>query len=478
MAKGTTRHLKYVWIEYGNPKDGAAFTDGLYALGWGNLVGDLPVKKDAWGQSREDSAHPLLPIRYRGTGLLVLPNHKVDDEKRGYPYIDDPLFSTYRKANGDGPFDAEIKKQNEFLAKWVFSPGVKKNSASDVVLTLGADFTEYADWATISGHGAGGTCWGGGAGAQLSSALRVPPDPATDRLKYVIIATCYNLMEFNAPSWLPAMRRSNPIHGFLGYGSGYPGDEPGEAFFKAFIKNLNAKDGPKRDAGTKTILDAWREAHSSAKDIWAALIHTSSKGDNMRDWLGGKLVQPKAGGEIRWFDESNYPTGRVMVDRPPAVTVFFFMGTTKIDRTNTDRTDVGLFAGGSGALEITKTTGTFSVDEVVTIIFYYFRPDKDGMDLAKLLKFGTSAEGTVTLKTDLNKADGTKNVDALEFKLTKAIAKATIPFTVETDATKSYHLVGDTHGYFNLRVTPPGETVGGNKDIVPYPDGAWLRPKP
>jgi hypothetical protein len=478
MAKGTTRHLKYVWIEYGNPKDGAAFTDGLYALGWGNLVGELPAKNDAWGQRRVDSAHPLLPVRYRGSGLLVLPNNRVDDKDRNFPYIDDPIFSTFRKANGDTTFDAEIVKQNEFIAKWMFSPGLKKNSDSDVALTLGADFTEYADWATISGHGAGGTCWGGGSGAELKSALRVPPDPATDRLKYVTIATCYNVMEFNAPSWLPAMRRSNPIHGFLGYGSGYPGDEPGEAFFKAFIKNLNAKASAKDDAGTKTILDAWREAHSSAKDIWAALIHTSSKGDTMKDWLAGKLAQPSAGGEIRWFDESNYPTGKVMVDRTPPITVFFFMGTTKIDRTNNDRKDVGLFPGDNGVLEITNTSGSFSVGDVVTIMFYYFRPNKDGMDLPKLLKFGASTEGTVTLKTDLNKEDGSKNVDALEFKLTTSVAKARIPYTVETDATKSYHKDGETHGYFNLRITPPGETVGGNKDLRPYPDGAWLRPKP
>src|SRR5262245_59627992 len=108
MAKGTTRHLKYVWIEYGNPKDGAAFTDGLYALGWGNLVGELPTKNDAWGQRRVDSAHPLLPIRYRGTGLLVLPNEKVADKDRHYPYIDDPIFSIFRKAHGDDSFNAEI----------------------------------------------------------------------------------------------------------------------------------------------------------------------------------------------------------------------------------------------------------------------------------------------------------------------------------------------------------------------------------
>lgn len=477
MTKGTVRHLKYVWIEYGNPKDGVAFTDGLYAQGWGNLMAELPIKKDAWGERRVDSAHSLLPIRYRGNGLLVLPNSKVDSPAN--PYVADPIFAAFRKANGDLTFDQEIEKQNDFIAKWVFSPGIKKNSDTDVELTLGADFTEYADWAAISGHGAGGTCWGGGPSAKIAQALKVPPDPATNRLKYVIIATCYNLAQHNAISWLPAMRRSNPIHGFLGYGSGYPGDEPGEAFFRAFITKLKAKASAKDEIGTKTILDAWREAHSSAKDIWAALLHTSAKGDNMRDWLAGKLAKPSPGGEIRWFDESNYPTGVVAVDPVPAVTVFCFMGTTKIDRTNNSRSDVALFPGASGSLEIAKSSGSnFSVGDVVTIVFYYFRPNKDGMDLPKLLQFGTSADGTVSLKQDLNKEDKSTNVDALEFKLTKSVAKATIPYTVAADATTTYHREGETHGYFNWRVTPPGETVGGNQDSRPYPDGVWLRPKP
>ena len=477
MTKGVTRHLKYVWIEYGNPKDAQAFTDGLYSMGWANLVRALSVKKDGWGQRFVDSAHALLPVRWRGSALLVLPNDKIDDEAKRHPYIADPLFSDFRKANGDSKFDDEIKKQNEFIARWVFSPGLKKVSDKDVQLTVGADFTDFADWAAISGHGAGGKCWGGGSGAELKSALRVPPDPATDRLKYVVIATCYNLMKFNAPSWLPAMRRSNPVHGFLGYGDGYPGDEPGAIFFQKFAKNLNAKAGPKAARGTKTILDAWREAHSSAKEIWAALIHTPSKGDNMKDWLAGKLAKPSPGGEIRWFDETNYPTGEVMTDRTPPVTVLFFMGTTKISRANNDQKDVGLFPGDTGSLEIASTSGSFSIGDVVTVIFYYFRPNKDGMDLSKLLKFGTSAEGTLTLKTDLNKEDGTKNVDGFEFKLTKAVPKATIPFTVETDSIKAYHAEGDTHGYFNLRITPPGQTVGGTSDVRPYPDGAWLRPK-
>jgi hypothetical protein len=117
MAKGTTRHLKFVWIEYLDPRDGEAFTEGLQRMGWRNLLASLPVKKDGWGQRRVDSAHPLLPIRLRGRALLALPNEK---RATGNAYIPDPIFIDYRQANGDLKFDEEIEKQNEFICTWLF----------------------------------------------------------------------------------------------------------------------------------------------------------------------------------------------------------------------------------------------------------------------------------------------------------------------------------------------------------------------
>jgi hypothetical protein len=124
MAKGTTRHLKYVWIEYLNSLDGEAFTQGLSRMGWQNLLSSLPVKNDGWGQRRVDSAHPLLPIRVRGSSLLALPNEREEAGR----HIRDPIFLDYCKAHGDSKFVDEIIKQNEFICKWVFSPGLRKNS--------------------------------------------------------------------------------------------------------------------------------------------------------------------------------------------------------------------------------------------------------------------------------------------------------------------------------------------------------------
>jgi hypothetical protein len=478
MAKGTTRHLKYVWIEYGNPRDGVAFTRGLSTLGWENLLAALPVKTDRWGQRREDSAHPLLPVRNRGAALLALPNEKLDHAKVP-TYIDDPIFADYRKANGDGKLDQEIAKQNEFICRWVLSPGIKKASSKDVVLTADNDFTDFADIAAISGHGAAGMVWGGGDHARLGDFAKAPPEPTTDRLKYIIIASCFNLSQFNTATWLPVMRRPNPIHGLFGYGAVYPGDDIGRAFFQNFVANLKAKSGAKAKPGTKSLLDAWRDAHFAPfKDRWACMLHADSKDDCMADWLAGKLPTPPQGGEIRWFAESNYPSGQEVKETPPDYTVLFGFGSTVIDHDNSGRKDVGLFPGEGGFLQIACTTGNFFVGEAITVVFYLFRPDHDGMDLPALLTFGTVPEGDLAPKKDLNKSDKTTNVDGFEFTFKKGgINSVRVPYTVNPDCLKAYEQAGDTHGYFNLRITPPGSTPGGTSDIRAYRDGAWLRPK-
>src|SRR5262245_10346419 len=165
MAKAVVRHLKYAWIEYGNPKDGQAFTDGLYSMGWGNLLAGLPIIKDKWGTRYVDSAHPLLPIRWRGSALMALPNHRLDAHKNPNPFLDEPLFNDFRKTNDDAAFETAIKQQNAFISQWVFCPGVKKVSDTEAHLTTAGDFTDFADVVAISGHGAVGMVWGGGDGA-------------------------------------------------------------------------------------------------------------------------------------------------------------------------------------------------------------------------------------------------------------------------------------------------------------------------
>jgi hypothetical protein len=475
VGRAVTRHLTYAWIEYGNPLDGEALTDGLFSMGWRNAVRSFPMKKDAFGPRYIDAAHPLLPIRWRGSALLILPNDRLDKHGHGEnPLIKDPIFEAFRKANGDPAIEQEIRNQNKFIAQWVFCPGVKKVSDAESRLTLDQDITDYVDLVAISGHGAAGLVWGGGDMANLSEALFFPLNPASDRLKYVIIASCFNVANTNIESWLAALRRDRPLHGVLGFGDAYPGDEVGKVIFQRFTSNLKA------GRGSKTILSAWREAHADPHSkIWAALLHTeSAKRDTMADWLAGKLKPPDKDGEIRWFDEKNFPDGKIATIKPPNLTVNFFMGSTKITAQNTANPDVGLFPGQKGALVIGKRPGrgTFSVGDTVTLVFYYYRPNKDGMNLNALLNFDRASDGVITLKTDVNKEDKTTFVDALEFRFTKAgLQETRLPYTVSGDSVKTYPTDrGTTHGYFNLKLTPPGETEGGSSDLRFYREGAWL----
>ncbi|MBW2458882.1 MAG: hypothetical protein JRI68_30560, partial [Deltaproteobacteria bacterium] len=162
-AKGVTRHLTYAWVEFGHSADGQAFSEELDKLGWKNLVRHLPRKKDSKGSTYVDSAHPLLPIRWKGRTRMILPNAVKDTADWPPPYIKDPLFDAYRAANGDTAFDDAMGKTCEFLARWVFSPGIKGDPTSKGELTYGADATEHADLVACSGHGCGGTVWGGSA---------------------------------------------------------------------------------------------------------------------------------------------------------------------------------------------------------------------------------------------------------------------------------------------------------------------------
>src|SRR5579871_2045942 len=128
MGQICPRHLNYAWIEYGDPRDGIAFTDGMFQMGWRNAMHGFPLKKDALGVRYVDASHPLLPIRWTGSGLLILPNEKIDIDGDNRPFINDPIFVAYRKANGEEKFAKAIREQNRFIANWVFCPGLKRVS--------------------------------------------------------------------------------------------------------------------------------------------------------------------------------------------------------------------------------------------------------------------------------------------------------------------------------------------------------------
>jgi hypothetical protein len=473
MGKAVTRHLTYAWIEYGDPREGAAFTDGLFSMGWKNVARGFPVKRDSFGVRYVDSAHPLLPIRFRGSGLLILPNEKID--KHGHdknPPVKDPIFVEFRNANGEERFNEEIIKQNRFISQWVFCPGIKRVSDTESRLTVDADITDYVDLAAISGHGAAGLVWGGGESARVAEALFFPLTPASDRLKYVVIASCFNVAKFAADAWLPALRRNNPVHGILGFGTGYPGDEVGQSIFRNFTNNLKAGGGSQN-----TILKAWREAHAGAHSkIWAALMHVSSaKNDTMSKWLAGKIETPSKDGEVRWYSEENYPDGEIFIAPDPDPAVNFFMGATKITSRNTADPKIGLFPGQKGSLTIVTKPPAFAVGDVLKIVFFYYRDDKPGMDLNKLLTFDPAENADVTLLTDENKRDTTTFVDGLQVVVkAPGLLEIKLPFTVRPDAAKNFPNDGTVHGYFNLLLNDKSHFLGQRF----YREGAWLRENP
>jgi hypothetical protein len=508
MARTVTRFLTYAWVEYGNPLDGQAFTDGLFNMGWKNAVHGFPLETDAFGARHIDAVHPLLPIRWRGSSMLILPNERLDlhDLKKVNPFIKDPIFESFRNTNGDDAFDQEIQKQNAFIGDWVFSPGIRRVSSTESRLTKGSDITGFVDMVAISGHGAGGLIYGGGRKCPLSQAATGVPDPPSGRLKYIVIAACTQLRHEMLGYWLPVMRRSRPINGFLGYRDVYPGNEVGKAVFQRFMDNLRA-NGRKN-----SILKAWRDAHAGRqKKIWAALMFTSSaKKDNMNTWLDLEIEAPDPTSEIRWFHEDNFvsdprkegfPGGEPAIEEEATIVANFFNGDVRIDRSNNSAIDRGLFAGQPGALVIERSDHAFARNSV-DIVFYYYRPDHDpGMNLDKLLDFGKADangllhtdDGDLLPLKDVNQvpaADGTPQgrprgtpgiTDAIRFTFTKpGLFQTRIPFVVRPESIKAFAPDGDSFGYFTVKVPQTGVDATGAFAFPPFEfwllrDGAWLR---
>lgn len=466
--RAVTRHLKYAWVEYGHTGDGRSFAAGLSSLGWQSLMLHLPRKTDAWGAYYVDSDHPLLPVRWKGNALMVLPNTYVDGKKYPRPILSDPIYSAYVDAHGEEAFRTEMKRLNGFLARWVFSPGIKRDSDTKALLTTGGDFTDYADLVSISGHGAGGDVWGGDSelGAFLGSAIEMGTSAPTDRLKYILIPTCYNLSGYNAGTWLPVLRRPNPVHGFLGYAESYPGGDSGAAAFSRFAEKL------KENGGTKTILAAWKEAHTgSMAQSWGALLHASSAGDTMKDWLAGNLPPPEPNGEIRWYSHETYPDGVVVQNIYPNLQAYFAIEGVQIRNWNKNHPGIGLIPGKSGTLAIQHLGRKFRAGESITLVFYYYRPTKNGMDLTKLLAFSPVSEGQFELLKDVNTRDHTTNVDAIRYTFAQEASSIELPLAIAPDAHMHFTQDGrDSYGYFWMKLQP-----GTPEEVAMYRDGAILR---
>lgn len=469
MTKAVTRHLNYAWIEFGHSGDAQAFAAGMAGLGWKNLLLQLPRKKDAWGARYEDSANPNLPIRWKGAALLALPNSYRDVDDYPKPMIKDPAWMDVFNSGGEEAFHEKVGEICAFLSQWTFSPGLKKESATKAFLTIDGDATDWADWVITSGHGSAGSVWGGDGslGLELGDGIAgVGPTAHNDRLKYVMVPTCYNLAAHNTELWEGLLRRTPSPNGVLGYSDSYPGGEPGRNFQKRFTELLKA------NGGSKPILEAWRECHGSS-DIWGAVMHVENVKDTMKDWLAGKLPAPDPAGEIRHYEESNWPDGKVVTPPDHPIVAYLHVDGTRLDRTNRNDSSVGLFSGKAGVLEIEARKKDFDTTRSFKIDFYYYRPNKDGMKLDKLFAFGTPEGATVTMLKDNNKADKqTTEYDAIEVQpTTEGNRRIRVPFTVPADAHTHFHADGArAYGYYWMRI---------HKSMFEsfslYRDGAWLR---
>lgn len=349
-------------------------------------------------------------------------------------------------------------------------------------MTIDNGRTDCVNLVVIGGHGVSGMVFAKG-GATMSLKLPLVTGnfyTGSNRLKYILIPACMNLSKYNCETWLEAMRRDYPVHGFLGYRQAYPGGKIGQSVFEKFTRKLKEK------GGANTILDSWRTANNTrTKDAWGALLHENSTKDTMKDWLSNKLITPNKKGEIRWYCEENYPNGEKIVEKSLDYTLFFCMDkSTRITYKNNTNVDVGLFLGKKGFLEISKKTGYFNEGDVATITFYYYRPDhRPGLDLPKLLTFDESAEGgTLERQRNLNVEDKEDHIDGIKFKFNKdGLSKVLLEYTVNPEAFRYYGLdaVEGTrrYGYFwmKLSLIESNDILGLPNDILFYINGAYLR---
>lgn len=444
--------LRFAWIEYDAKSDGIKFCDTFSSeLGWLNLFFDLPSA----GQYRIDKAHPNLPIKMYGNAILMLPRENEEEAK--------------------------------FLARWIYSPGIKKISDNHAELTFNSDATYMADIICISGHGGGGNIWGTGEG-RGSINICIPEENEDIGkthdfgLKYLIIPACGNVNSEMGRTWLKAFTKEYPIRGILGYGfHGYPGHPRGAAVMNSFGMALKKEK--------YTILKAWKEANDAHGFgyKWTAFIHDDAMNDTMYDWCPGNLSELSKSGKVRWYNDYTYNVGGIEVkDTPPDIEAIFHMGSenepiTRFNNTlDKESKHIGFFPGGRGHLLIRRNNEPFYQFEKIKVIFYFFRPFKDGMDIRKLLKFDSSIIGPDSLK-HFNDEDNTDHSDGFEYEIDLDSDEVWFPYTVVEDSVDFYTSDGEqgsgsegVHGFFWVAIIPPNS----EEHINCYTNYVWLRSLP
>lgn len=247
-ARTVTRYLRFAWIEYEDHRDGVMFHIGFSsgAIGGRNLLLELPRKPP---NHRVDPAHPDLDISW----------------------LQNPHTPTER-----GLIMRPLTDHQDFLGPWLLNPGVRRTSDTQAQLTFGNDFTRIvpppgrirvpselqdqlqADIVAVSGHGGGGVIFGnaisrGNIFEVLTKVLQNVNIPTTGRVKYLILASCFNAGAALAKEWLPLFRKDNPFHGILGYSDHYIGNNIGALVMQRFTALL--QDSAKKNDPSLTILN-------------------------------------------------------------------------------------------------------------------------------------------------------------------------------------------------------------------------------
>jgi hypothetical protein len=276
------------------------------------------------------------------------------------------------------------------------------------------------------------------------------------KLKYIIIPACSTQNFENAYYWLPALLRSKPVHGFLGYHDKYQGGYASFLVFKKFAELL--KDNP-----DLAIVKAWQQANSTvarqqrAGLEWSAIILKACVGDNMRKWISPKgLEDPKNRKEALYFDEDDPPvqnsdgnwTGGKPIEKPERdwLVQFVMANGTIVTIENKSESDVGLFPGDKGEMVVKQVGMRFgeieTLPDTVHVVFNLYRDTHKDMDLSKLLIIDPAMTPGLRLAKDqnsYNKQHPAEIIDSFYVTLPAGKKEIRIPYTVSPNATTKKH---------------------------------------
>ncbi len=404
----------FAWVEYGTTGDGVSFCQSLSQLGrarWRNVFTGLRRK----GRYFKDEERPSLPI------------YRVRERPMARPNDSESLYQELRQLEGSDAATRAIEANNDFLARWVFSPGV--DSRASALTTDRGRMTTSADWVGVSGHGSGMRIWGDGLNLRFKpvlSGFELDEDRASPQ--YIIVTTCNNLSRFFSVNyWAKLFRQQNPVRGVLGYMRSYPGEPLGEELIGTFFGLMIRKN--------RTVLQAWKEAnelHAFARSgrrahlfrSWGAVMHEEAVHDSLLA-LGDGLARPNRAGAALFFDHSNFGRGQASPGRgfdlsgvtlQPIMTASFVVDGVRI--TGENQGAIGILPGQviTLRLEVTEVTSGrqphMLEGDPIEVAFNFHREDHEGLNLEALL----DVDGTRRLVRDQYGARGGALLELLEMR--------------------------------------------------------------